>query len=94
MPKALSLLVLGVAVTAVGFVLAALVYIGYVFDINLFSILFDVGLVAAIVLAYFAWLEYQAGAQGPPGARRSSRPGVRRRLRHPRHRRQPPAGES
>jgi hypothetical protein len=58
-PRGLSLLVLG-AVTAGGFVIAALIYLSYVFSINLFSILFDVGLVASLALLYFAWLEYQA----------------------------------
>jgi hypothetical protein len=58
-PKALSLLVLG-AVTAGGFVIAALVYLSYIFSIGVFSILFDVGLVASLALLYFAWLEYQA----------------------------------
>lgn len=58
-PRGLSLLVLG-AVTAGGFVVAALIYLSYVFSINLFSILFDVGLVASLALLYFAWLEYQA----------------------------------
>ena len=58
-PRGLALLVLA-AVTAGGFVIAALVYLSYVFSINLFSILFDVGLLASLALLYFAWLEYQA----------------------------------
>jgi hypothetical protein len=67
MPKATLLLVLG-AVAAGGFLLAGLQYLSYVLDITrIFSILFDVGLVSALALAYFAWLGYQA-AQGTPAA--------------------------
>jgi hypothetical protein len=58
-PRGLALLVLA-AVTAGGFVIAALVYLSYVFSINLFSILFDIGVLASLALLYFAWLEYQA----------------------------------
>jgi hypothetical protein len=75
-PKGLSLLVLG-AVTAAGFVIAALVYLSYVFRINLFSILFDVGLLASLALLYFAWLEYQAApkaAASVPAAPASTPP--------------------
>lgn len=66
-PRGLSLLVLG-AVTAAGFVIAALVYLSYVVSINLFSILFDVGLVASLALLYFAWLEYQAAPKAAAAA--------------------------
>ena len=66
-PRALSLLVLA-AVTAGGFVIAALIYLSYVFSINLFSILFDIGLVASLALLYFSWLEYQAAPKAPAPA--------------------------
>ena len=59
-PKATSLLVLG-GIAAVGFVLSALQYINFVFDVRIYTILFDIGLIAAIALLYFAWTEYQAG---------------------------------
>ena len=58
-PKATSLLVLG-GIAAVGFVLSALQWLSFVFDIRIMTILFDIGLVAAIALLYFAWTEYQA----------------------------------
>ena len=89
-PRGLSLLVLG-AVTAAGFVIAALVYLSFVFRINLFSILFDVGLVASLALLYFAWLEYQAAPKAPapaaPAAPTSTPP-------PPPPPAEPPAGES
>ena len=57
--KGQSLLVLGAA-AAIGFGLAALTYLEYVFKVTRpYSILFDVGLVAAIALLYFGWLAYQ-----------------------------------
>jgi len=70
-PRGTVLVVLG-AVAALGFIVSALQYIGYVLEVTrIYTILFDIGLVAAIVLAYFCWLEYK-GAQGaapaPPGA--------------------------
>ena len=58
-PKATSLLVLG-GIAAVGFVLSALQYFAFVLDIRPFTILFDIALVAAIALLYFAWQAYQA----------------------------------
>jgi hypothetical protein len=89
-PKATSLLVLG-GIAAIGFLLSALQYIGFVFDIRLYTILFDIALVAAIVLAYFAWIEYQAaskgGAPAAPSAPASSPP-------PPPPSMEPPAGES
>ena len=66
-PKATTLLVLG-AVAAIGFLLSALQYIGFVFDIRLYTILFDIALVAAIVLFYFAWQEYQAAPKAGSAA--------------------------
>jgi len=93
-PRGLSLLVLG-AVTAAGFVIAALVYLSFVFRINLFSILFDVGLVASLALLYFAWLEYQAAPKAPapaaPAAPTSTPPPPPPPAEPPA---QPPAGES
>jgi hypothetical protein len=66
-PRATSLLVLG-GIAAVGFVLSALQYIGFVFDLRIMTILFDIGLVAAIALLYFAWTEYQATGSAAPMA--------------------------
>jgi hypothetical protein len=66
-PKATLLLGLG-AVAAGGFILSALQYIGFLFDPRIYTILFDVGLVAALVLAYFAWLGYKAAAGTASGA--------------------------
>lgn len=81
-PKATSLLVLG-GIAAVGFVLSALQYITFVFDIRLYTILFDIALVAAIALLYFTWLEYQ----GAPKAGAPTAP-------PPPPSMEPPAGES
>ena len=67
-PKATSLLVLG-AIAAIGFVLSALTYLSYVTAVTrIYSLLFDVGLVASIALLYFAWLGYQGSAKGAPPA--------------------------
>jgi hypothetical protein len=69
-PKATSLLILG-AIAAIGFGLSALTYISYVLDVTrIYTILFDIGLVAAIALLWFAWLGYQAeqGKGSPPAA--------------------------
>jgi hypothetical protein len=72
-PKATALLVLGV-VAALGFVIAALGYVSYVLDVmRIMSILFDIGLIASIALAYFAWMEYQ-GSMGSAGAAASAPP--------------------
>ena len=71
-PKATSLLVLG-AIAAIGFVLSALQWLSFVFDIRIMTILFDIGLVAAIALLYFAWLEYR-GSTAPAGAPPSATP--------------------
>jgi len=65
-PKATSLLVLG-GIAAVGFVLSALQWLSYVIDFRIMTILFDIGLVAAIALLYFTWQEYQA-ATGSAGS--------------------------
>ncbi|HUG28905.1 MAG TPA: hypothetical protein VMQ65_00110 [Candidatus Limnocylindria bacterium] len=66
-PKATLLLGLG-GIAAVGFILSALQYLEDVFSLGrIFTILFDIGLVAAIVLAYLAWLGYKA-AQGTAAA--------------------------
>ena len=59
-PKGLSLLVLGIAATA-GFALSALTYLDHVVLFNrLYSLLFDAGLVASVVLLWFGWVAYQA----------------------------------
>jgi hypothetical protein len=67
-PRATSLLILG-GIAAVGFVLSALQWLGYVFDFRIMTILFDIGLVAAVALLYFTWMEYQATtASGAPAS--------------------------
>lgn len=66
-PRGLLLLVLG-GITAAGFVIAALMWLGDVFEIlNVYTILFDIGLAASLVLLWFSWQEYQAeqGKAGP-----------------------------
>ena len=68
-PKATTLLVLG-GIAAIGFVLSALQFLDFVFRVRLYSILFDIGLIAAIALLYFAWTDYQAsmGTSAPAAA--------------------------
>jgi hypothetical protein len=66
--KGMLLLVAGAA-AALGFVVAGLTYFGYVLEVTrVFSIIFDIGLVASIVLLWFGWLAYQAEpkAVAPP----------------------------
>jgi hypothetical protein len=59
-PKGTALLVCGI-VAAAAFGLAALTWFSYVIAVTrVFSIIFDVGLVAAIALAYFGWMAYAA----------------------------------
>ena len=74
-PRGLTLLVLG-AVAAGGFVLSAIVYMGFLFELS--SLIFDAGLIASIVLLYFTWLEYQAApkasAPAAPAAPSSAPP--------------------
>ena len=70
MPKSTTLVILG-GVAAGGFVISALQYIEYVFILTrVYTLLFDLGLVAALALAYFTWLEYKAalGPAAPPPA--------------------------
>jgi hypothetical protein len=67
-PKATLLLGLG-GIAALGFILSALQWFEYFTNIGrIYTLLFDLGLVSAIVLAYFAWMGYQAdkGAAAPP----------------------------
>jgi hypothetical protein len=60
MPRAQALLASG-GIAAGGFGLAILTYLGYALDIGrIYSILFDLGFVAALALAWFAWTEYKA----------------------------------
>lgn len=93
-PRGLALLVLA-AVTAGGFVIAALVYLSYVFSINLFSILFDIGLVASLALLYFAWLEYQAAPKAAaPAAPAPAAPAAPASAPPPPPPAEPPATES
>jgi hypothetical protein len=72
-PKATTLLGLG-GVAAGGFIVSALQYFEYFLNVGrLYTLLFDIGLVAALALAYFSWLEYKAGQRpaappAPPAA--------------------------
>jgi hypothetical protein len=68
--KGMLLLVAGAA-AALGFVIAGLTWISYMIDITrVFSIIFDIGFVAALLLAWFGWVAYQAepktAAAAPP----------------------------
>jgi hypothetical protein len=66
--KGQSLFVLG-AVAAIGFALAAVTYLDYVVAITRpYSILFDIGLVAAIALLYFGYMAYQGERGTGPAA--------------------------
>lgn len=86
-PKATSLLVLG-GIAAAGFVLSAIQWLPSVFDMRPYTILFDIALVAAIALLYFAWQEYQAAPKAAaPEAPMSPPPPAPPSM-------EPPAGES
>jgi len=68
--KGMLLLAAGAA-AAFGFVLAGLTYLSYVLAVTRpFSLIFDVGLVAAVLLLWFGWVAYQgepkAAAAAPP----------------------------
>lgn len=68
--KGMLLLAAGGA-AALGFVIAGLTWFSYVIEVTrVFSIIFDVGLVAALALLWFGWLAYQAepkaAAPAPP----------------------------
>jgi hypothetical protein len=68
--KGMLLLVAGGA-AALGFVIAGLTWFSYVIEVTrVFSIIFDVGLVAAVLLLWFGWTAYQAepkaAAPAPP----------------------------
>jgi len=70
--RGMVLLIAGL-LAAGGFVLAGLTYLSYVFSIRIFSIIFDVGMIAAIVLLWFGWQAYQkeqgsSGTAAPPPA--------------------------
>ena len=72
LPAAKSLVLLGCGVAAAGgFGIAILSYIGYALDITrIYTILFDLGFVAALVLLWLTWTAYNAGqgASAPPSA--------------------------
>ena len=61
LPVTRGLALLGAGgVAAVGFILAALRWSSYLFDFgSIFNLLFDVGLVGSIVLAWLGWSAYQ-----------------------------------
>ena len=62
--EGIVLLVAG-ALAAGGFVLAGLTYVNGVFDVNAFSIIFDLGLIASVILLWFGWRAYQAEQAKP-----------------------------
>jgi hypothetical protein len=62
--KGLVLLVCG-AVAAGGFALSILTWLSYALDVTrIYTILFDLGFVAALLLLWFTWTAYKA-EQGP-----------------------------
>lgn len=68
--KGLLLLAAGAA-AALGFVIAGLTWLSYVLAVTrVFSLIFDAGLVASLVLLWFGWVAYQAepkaAAAAPP----------------------------
>lgn len=68
--KSLILLVCGAA-AAIGFGLAILQYLGFALEVTrIYSILFDLGFVAALLLLWFTWTAYKAdqGTMAPPAA--------------------------
>lgn len=68
MPKAQLLLGCGV-VAAGGFGLAILTYFGFAISITrIYSILFDLGFVAALALLWFTWNEYKTTMPAAPAA--------------------------
>lgn len=72
LPAARSLVLLGCGVAAAaGFGLAILTYLSYALDVTrIYTILFDLGFVAALVLLWLTWADYKAGqgAGAPPAA--------------------------
>ena len=72
--RGLALLAAG-GVAAIGFVLAAVRWASYLFDFSsIFNPLFDVGLVASIVLAWLGWVAYQAEPKAPAPAAATAAP--------------------
>lgn len=68
LPKAQLLLGCGV-IAAGGFGLAFLTYLRFAIDITrIFSILFDLGFVAALALLWFTWTNYKATMPAAPAA--------------------------
>jgi hypothetical protein len=66
LPAAKSLILVACgAIAAGGFALSALTWLKYALDVTrIYSILFDLGLVAAVVLLWLTWTAYKA-EQGP-----------------------------
>lgn len=68
--KSLILLVCG-AIAAGGFALSIVTWLKYAIDVTrIYTILFDLGFVAALLLLWFTWTAYKAdqGAAAPPAA--------------------------
>jgi hypothetical protein len=70
LPAARSMVLLGSGIAAAGgMALAVLTYLGYALDITrIYTILFDLGFVAALVLLWLTWTAYKAdqGKVAPP----------------------------
>jgi hypothetical protein len=67
-PKGTILLACG-AIAAGGFALSILTWLSYALDITrIYTILFDLGFVAALLLLYFTWTEYKATMPAAPAA--------------------------
>src|SRR6186997_40189 len=62
LPAARSVVLLGAGIAAAGGMgLAVLTYLGYALDITrIYTILFDLGFVSALVLLWLTWTAYQA----------------------------------
>ena len=59
MPRATALFAAG-AIAAGGFALAILTYLRYALDLGrIYTLLFDLGFIAALALAWFTWAEYK-----------------------------------
>lgn len=75
LPKSTALLASGL-VAAGAFAIAGLTWFSYVIAVRVFSIIFDIGLVAAIVLAYSAWMAYsrESRSKAPAAAPAAATP--------------------
>ena len=74
-PRGLLLVALG-AITAGGYVIAGLMWLEDVFEItNIYTILFDIGLIASLALLWLGWMAYQGETKvAAPGSAESAPP--------------------